>query len=159
MQLAILLINWMRGQPLAKIIASRVTYNNQRSQPESLSSVIRATMADVEQIARFEAPKFLGCYVDVLRHHFGDDLPESVSDLPDIGMMLELGVSRVTELSLMTIGLSRTSAVSLSEYISDDDLDPGQCVEWLTGAELGALDLPVLVRREIEDAMTTELAS
>ncbi|WP_145926815.1 DEAD/DEAH box helicase [Amycolatopsis orientalis] len=159
MQLAILLINWMRGRPLAQIIASRVAYNIKRPKPESLSAVIRSTMSDVEQIARFEAPKFLGCYVDILRYHFGENAPESFSELPDIGMMLELGVSRVTELSLMTIGLSRTSAVGVSEYISADDLQPDQCLEWLRDAELGALDLPVLVRREIDEVLAAALAS
>ena len=41
-------------------------------------------------------------------------------ELPDIAMLLELGVNRVTELSLMALGLSRSTAVALSEFIIAD---------------------------------------
>jgi hypothetical protein len=114
--------------------------------------VIRSVLDDVEQIARFEAPKYLACYLDVLRLHLrqqGTPLVE-IADLPDISLMLELGVSRPTEVSLMSLGLSRTSAIALSEFIIDDALTPAQCLQWLGARDLETLDLPVLVRREIE---------
>jgi hypothetical protein len=113
-------------------------------------SVIRSTMADVEQIVRFEAPKYLACYVDVLRYHLGDSVPEGFAQLPDIGMLLELGVSRETELSMMTLGMSRTSAIALSEYIINDNLIPEDCRTWISEHDLAGLDIPALVRKEIE---------
>lgn len=149
MQLAILLVNWMRGQPLARLIAERVQYNTRRANPQNLSAVIRDTMTDVEKYARFEAPKYLGCYVDVLRYFLGDTGQDAMAELPDIEMMLELGVSRKTELSLMTLGMSRTSAIALSEYIVADNLTPEECVDWIRQRDLTSLDVPELVRREI----------
>lgn len=113
-------------------------------------------MGDVEQFARFEAPRYLSCYVDVLRFHLGERAETILGGLPDIEMMLELGVSRVTELSLMTLGMSRTTALMLSEYIVADDLSPEECLDWVAQRDLASLDLPELVRREIARHKTND---
>jgi hypothetical protein len=155
MQLAILLVSWMRGHPLSRLIKERVEFNARRPKPDKLPAVIRSTMADVESIARFQAPKYLGCYVDVLRLHLEQTgrHEQLELDLPDLGMMLELGVSRTTELSLMTLGLSRTSAIALSEYIIADSLSPAECRNWLSSRPIDGMDLPELVRREIQQVI------
>ena len=62
-QLALLIVNWMQGYPLARIISSREQYYGS----DDLAGLIRNSMKDVEEIARFQAPKFLACYVDLLR--------------------------------------------------------------------------------------------
>ncbi len=152
--LALLVVHWMRGAPLARIIADRLRYLEERDRPYRTQNVIRECMSDVEQIARFEAPKLLACYLDVLRFHLAAlGLEDQMGELPDVAMLLELGVSRTTELSLVTLGLSRTSAISLSEYIVEDELAPVGCVAWLRSAELESLDLPELVRIEIRSML------
>lgn len=151
-QLAILVTRWMQGLPLSRLVNERVEYFRQSGRTESTSNVIRSVLDDIEQIARFEAPKYLACYLDVLRLHLqqrGTPLV-AATDLPDISLMLELGVSRPTEVSLMSLGLSRTSAIALSEFIIDDVLTPAQCLEWIRARDLETIDLPMLVRREIE---------
>jgi hypothetical protein len=65
-------------------------------------------------------------------------------------MMLELGVSRVTEVSLMALGLSRTSVVALSEFIVADDLSREDVRSWVNEHREVRDGLPALVRREIE---------
>jgi len=161
-QLAMLIINWMRGLPLARIIASRIAFEATRGQ-ENTPKFIRDTMTDVEQIARFQAPKYLACYQDLLRFYatsLGGPLPQRL-DL-DVSMMLELGVSRVTEVSLMSLGLSRTTTTALAELIIQDDMTPAEAQRWLKEQTLDALDLPSLVRREIRNALnrpgTAEIA-
>ena len=106
-------------------------------------------MRDVEQIARFEAPKYLACYTDVLSLHL-KQLGEEAPEQPDISMMLELGVSRATEVNLMALGLSRTAAVGISEYIVADDLDREQVIEWVRANSELLNELPALVRKEID---------
>ena len=71
--------------------------------------------------------------------------------LPDIEMLLELGVSTRTEVSLLTLGLSRTSAVELFAHIADDELSPEECRSWLAAQDLARLDVPELVRREVDE--------
>lgn len=146
--LALLITNWMRGYPLARLIASRLGWLERNGRDYRLPNEIRDVMRDVEQVARFQAPKYLACYSDVLAlrlQQIGEQLP----DRPDISMMLELGVSRVTELSLMASGLSRTSAVALSEFIVADDLSRPQVTEWINANQETIVGLPALVRREI----------
>ena len=149
--LALLITRWMSGAPLARLISDRVAFEESRPRPPKLATTIRNTMADVEKIARFEAPKYLACYLDLLRYEFARrGITDQLVDLPDVAMLLELGVSRTTELSMIALGLSRTTAVALSEHVIDDELGTEQCLEWLRQRDLGALALPVLVQHEIE---------
>lgn len=149
--LALLITNWMRGYPLARLIASRIEYLQKHNREYKLPNEIRDVMRDVEQVARFQAPKFLACYTDVLALHYRQDGRTDVPELPDISMMLELGVSRITEVSLMALGLSRTSAVALSEFIVADELGRDGVVEWVRENKELQEGLPALVRREIDD--------
>lgn len=50
----------------------------------------------------------------------------------------------------MALGLSRTSAVALSEFIVADDLGREQVTEWVNAHRELQEGLPALVRREID---------
>lgn len=147
--LALLFVEWMKGKPLAVLITSRIRYLIRARKRVNLPSEIRKVLKDVEQYARFEGPLFLACYADVLNEAIP---PSSEHDeARDIAMMMELGVSRVTEVSMMSLGLSRTSVVALSEYIVPDDLTPELSLAWIASRDIAALDLPALVVAEIQD--------
>jgi hypothetical protein len=150
--LAMLITNWMRGHSLSRLIAERVSYlRRKRGRTEGLAATIRNTMDDVEQIARFEAPKYLSCYGDIIALHLeqiGES--EAISEMPDINKMLELGVSRESEVSMLELGLSRASAVFLAEYLTDDDLTPVGALDWLANLNHETLNSPVLIREDIE---------
>jgi hypothetical protein len=155
--LAILMRDWMRGRPLPALIKARIKYERSKksaSEETVVAAAIRNTMRDVEQFARFEAPKYLTCYLDILLQFI--DSSKADVRLPDIDleMMLEMGVSRPTELSMMTLGLSRSSAVALEPNVLDDALDREGALEWLRKADLGDYDLPALVVAEIEAVLT-----
>jgi hypothetical protein len=145
-QLALLIVEWMRGYPLARIIKSRENYYGSND----LANLIRNTMKDVEEIARFQAPKYLSCYVDLLRVYLKrvqrHDLLER---LFDINILLEFGVSQQTQLSLIGLGLSRSSAITLSELITDDSLNEMGCIRWLKENDWMTNDMPSLIKREI----------
>jgi hypothetical protein len=149
--LAMLVVSWMRGYPLKRLISERWQYLTGKNSPKGLSTVIREVMKDVEEIGRFQAPKFLACYVDVLKQHLTTlgrtDL--ITSDL-DINILLEFGVPGGTQLSLMGLGMSRTSALALAEFIASDELNEEQSVAWLRDNNWRTLNLPKLVKFEIE---------
>jgi hypothetical protein len=150
-QIAYLIQGWMRGFPLAQLIASRLRFRGNPNDEREIASVIRETMADVEQVARFEAPKYLACYLDVLAFNLHERGREDVAaTMPDLNMMLELGVSRATEVSLMALGLSRTSVIAISQFIIEDELTREEALTWLRAQELEVLDIPALVREEID---------
>jgi hypothetical protein len=149
-QLAILVVHWMRGMPLSVLISERYRFERGRNAKASIGVVIRDVMRDVETIARFSAPKYLSCYLDILQYHLDRiGVEYNRAGFVDVTMMLELGVSRATDVSLMAIGLSRTAAIALSEYIVEDDLNPEQVLAWLRARNLYGFSLPELVLREI----------
>jgi hypothetical protein len=153
-QIAFLLVDWMRGQPLARLIDKRYQYLRTRpGLPPKLAQVIRETMSDVEQIARFKAPKYLACYADIVLEHVGP--ADEASTSPDVTMMLELGVSSRTQVSLMSLGLTRGATIGIAAQILPDDFTPSQARVWLDAADIDALPLPILVKREIEMLRST----
>jgi hypothetical protein len=152
-QLAILIVEWMRGSRLAYLIAKRIEINTKRGD-RAVARDIRAVMKDIDEFARFSAPRYLACYLDILKFHLkqaGRD--DEIDDLPDVAMMLELGVARTTEVSMMALGLSRASAVELEDHITEDELSPDECLVWLRDANIEGYGLPRLVEREIAEAL------
>ncbi len=153
---ALVVIEWMKGFTLARIIESRIRYHKKHGREVPLSEVIRNTMKLVEDVARFRAPKYFAAYVDVLKYHLAEiGQKELYTDDVDIGFALEFGVSTRTLLSLMQLGLSRMSAAALYQIIVTDDLDQEGCKAWVRerNAQLDALDLPTLVVKEIREKL------
>lgn len=151
-RLSVLLLNWMRGRPIPWLVNERIDYERSRK-PDSFSSAkcIRAVLDDVEQVARFRAPKYLACYadiVDVIAPPVAGGTPR-----PDVTMMLELGVSRGTDVSLMSLGLSRTATTHISEFIADGHLTPMEALHWLAEQNLSSLGVPAMIVREVEDVV------
>ncbi|EPF2603502.1 TPA: DEAD/DEAH box helicase [Yersinia enterocolitica] len=147
---ALLVVNWMRGYPLARLISERIGYYKRKKKEYKEPSVIRNVMEDVERIARYQAPKLLSCYNDLLKNYYiSIDRLDLVEKIEDIGVYLELGVSIKTQISLISIGFSRTSAVMISEYITNDDYDEISCIKWIEENSKYLEDLPALVKLEI----------
>lgn len=150
---AILIREWMRGRPLPVLISKRIDYekktNPGKNEDTLVAAAIRNTMRDVEQFARFQAPKYLTCYADILEFHLAESKSEVKVPEMDLSMMLEMGVARTSELSMMTLGLSRASAIALEKYVVPDALTRDECIRWLAEQDLDALDVPALVREEI----------
>lgn len=64
-------------------------------------------------------------------------------------MLLELGVSRPSEVVLMSLGLSRSAMVTVAAYVTSDNWISEECLEWLRGQSVEGLDIPVLLQKEI----------
>ncbi|MGP5073548.1 hypothetical protein ACTXI0_14215, partial [Arthrobacter rhombi] len=72
-------------------------------------------------------------------------------------MMLELGVSRESEVILMSMGLSRTATVAIAEHIGVDKWSRAEALAWLTHQNLDGLGIPVLIQREIKTVIESAL--
>ncbi|WP_050418886.1 DEAD/DEAH box helicase [Bradyrhizobium tropiciagri] len=146
-----LVIEWMRGLPLSRIIDNQIRYWARRRPSKSVTSIIRETMERVERVARFETPKYLHAYLDILRTVLiargrEDILPPT----EDFWLYLEFGVSKRTQLSLMSLGLSRSSVTSLSNFITEDNFSEAACLNWLAVNDWREFGLARLVEMEIE---------
>jgi superfamily II DNA/RNA helicase len=153
---ALIVVKWLKGYSLARIIRDSIDWHLEAGRSFKLPDLIRGTMELVEQIARFRAPKYFSAYMDVLNLHLREiGRGDLISEGLDIGTQLEFGVSSVTLLSLMELGLSRMSAVALYEKIARDDLSKGGCVEWIAErvAQFPALGIPTLITREVRERL------
>ncbi len=149
-QLANLVVNWMKGMPLARLIEQRATGKT------PIAKAIRDVMADIETVARFQAPKYLSCYSDVLVAYAAERGLHDVGHGQDITMLLELGVSRPSEVVLMALGLSRTATIALSQYVTVDNWTSSQSREWLARQNIEGMDIPVLIQQEIINLIDAE---
>jgi hypothetical protein len=149
-------VQWLKGYSLAKMIRDSIKWHNENGRDYKLPLLIRQTMERVEQIARFRAPKYLSAYMDVLRIFLTEiDRKDLIDDDIDIGTQLEFGVSTRTLISLMELGLSRMSAVTLYEKIARDDLTREGCLAWVFERrdQLDDLDIPSIILREIREKL------
>lgn len=157
--LALLVAHWMRGYPLSRLISDRISAYLRRNAEVKIAETIRGVMVDVEQVARFQAPRLMGCYRDLLQFVLLEQgRQDLVSEYPDLSLFLEYGVAQQTQISLITAGLSRTSTIALSELIASDSLSQTAVRNWLI--ENGRLwresALSPLVKREVQRLLSEE---
>lgn len=149
LSLSRLIVHWMRGVPLSVIIDNRARWQRDQGKEVSYPSLIRQVMADVEEIARFEAPRYLSCYADVVAQAAGELGRQINVDAVDIEMMLEFGVPRLTDMSFISIGLSRATTRAIAELLLDPALSPADCTAWIENVDVEQLELPAFAAREI----------
>ena len=143
-QIAALVINWMKGMPLSRLIEQR------ESERTPLPKAIRDVMSDIETVVRFQSAKYLACYNDVLATFAEQQGATDAVPAFDVTMMLELGVSRPSQVVLMSMGLSRTATLAISSFIGPDEWTTQEARAWLRAMNFGSLDIPAALRREIE---------
>ncbi len=147
---ASLVVLWMRGYPLHRIIDRQISYWRKRDPNKKDPAIIRETLEHVEKIARFETPKYLHCYIDVLIFFLKGEGQAALADgIQDFWLFLEFGVSKRTQLSLMSLGLSRSSVTAISEFIIGDELDETACLDWLATNRWDEYGLTRLVELEV----------
>jgi hypothetical protein len=153
---ALIVMQWLKGFSLATMIRRNIEYHLKNGRKFKLPILIRQTMDLVERIARFQAPKYLSAYMDILHLHLREiGRLDLIDHELDIGTQLEFGISSRTLLSLMELGLSRMSAVALYEKIARDDLSKEECSAWVAerAPQLEGLDIPTIILREVRQKM------
>jgi hypothetical protein len=154
---AILVTDWMRGMPLAVLIGQAEQYWKKKGKVKAVDTIVREVMKDVEEFARFKFAKYSSCYVDVLRIALKTlEKTELARKIPTLNMWLEFGVSQKTQVSLISLGLSRNTAITLSELIRDEDFSKADCVEWLSRTDFTELALSPIVVAEINTKLKAQ---
>ena len=148
---ALLVCNWMRGYGLARIISDNINYHMRNDRNVNKACIIRNTMQDIEDYARFRFLKYISCYNAVLIQAFKmRNQIDLIDMIPNLNLQLEFGVSKQTQVSLMGLGLSRNTVILLDEYISNENLSPAECIKWLRNAALDSYNLNEINIREIK---------
>jgi superfamily II DNA/RNA helicase len=148
-----LALRWMRGDPLPELISDAYAYRQkvQKKGEPNIATVIRSVMSDIESDLRFRYVKFLGCYIDILRQALNDTGNEKyIASIPSLPLYLELGASSKTMVSLVGMGLSRTTAGVIARKAANPSMGPSEVEEWLLKQNLEGLGISGICIREVE---------
>jgi hypothetical protein len=120
---------WIREYPLKALIDSYIHYLNKENKFKDINSCVRKVVDEIDHILTYKYAKYLKCYIDILKFHLKSlNINTKVIDL---STFLEFGAYNLTTLSLIDMGLSRTTAIRLRRLIRHDDLNITQCEQWL----------------------------
>lgn len=151
---AVLILNWMQGYTLSRLIEDAIKYNLEEHRDKgkklkNIHAIIRDTMREVEEFARFKAPKYISCYTDILKIFLAEQklLHLYPKDYP-FDLFLEFGVMSNTLLSLVGLGLSRMSATELGNVILSSELGKDAVLKWIVD-NLDQKEIPEFVKREV----------
>ncbi|MFA5138344.1 MAG: DEAD/DEAH box helicase [Elusimicrobiota bacterium] len=147
---------WIHDTPLKRMIEEKIVYQKQKDEFESVGKSIRELTETIETDLRYRYVKHLRAYNDVLAVALKDaGFPELVEKLHPLHLYLECGASDPVALNLISLGLSRTTALLLKRKVVgfSENPTPEECMNVLRGADLAALDLPGLCLRELRDLL------
>lgn len=154
---ALLIINWMQGRPLSYIISSSyASYqkNDKYKKIKTLPIVIRECMDNVENFARFRFAKDSSCYIDILRFFLGQTSKSYlIEKIPELNLWLEFGVSQKTHLSLLSLGLTRSTVTEISDYIPSSNMNKKEALNWLNTFDFSAIEISPIVYNDIKKTL------
>ncbi len=150
---------WIHEAPLSRIIANELAYREAEAAKElpptkvNVRNLIYGIIDTMERELRFRYVKYLRAYNDVLAQALRDRDDNEVADqLPPFHLYLESGAFRPVPINLMSLGLTRVTALLLTKRIVlSTDSTPEECLRRCRQAIANApqLALSRTVRREI----------
>lgn len=157
MSRSILVTEWMRGYGLARIINDNIKWNKDHDTNKKLATIIRDTMREIEEFARFKFLKYTTCYLDVLKYYFEcTNNSEAINQIPQISLWLEFGASKSTQISLMSMGFTRTAALELSDLMVADDYDKAKCINWFNKNDVHSMDISPTILQEVDKILSLQ---
>lgn len=127
-----LVLNWMKGRPLALLIQDSINYYKRVNSKKSIDTICREVMEEIENFVRFRFVKDTSCYIDILKYYLNQiDRKDLIDTIPDLAMWLEFGVCEETQITLLTLGFSRQAAIDITDLIPNSNYGKTECIEWL----------------------------
>ncbi|WP_292083462.1 MULTISPECIES: DEAD/DEAH box helicase [unclassified Brevundimonas] len=150
--LAIIVLRWMKGHPLPRIIQNQLNRNPEKNRRE----VVRETLELVEKRVRYDCWRLFSCYGSVLSAVLIDlGRTDLVEAMPPIPLFLEVGASDRTTISLMSAGIPRAIAMRLADFPKQPLVDVEAARRWLRTAPLADYGLSPLLMKEVRDVIDT----
>ncbi len=145
--IAVLALKWMKGLPLPRIVQDQLN-RNPAKEPRF---IVRETLELIEKQVRFQCVRLLGCYQAVLIQLLNDTgRVDLARDVPDMALYLEMGAADRTSISLMSLGISRPTAIQLARQATSRSLDVEATLVWLASRPTAVAKLSTVAREEVE---------
>ncbi|MCK5490876.1 MAG: hypothetical protein KAI67_03470, partial [Candidatus Pacebacteria bacterium] len=117
-------LDWIRGMPLNQMINKHLAYLKKRNKTEKLTVIktnsgIRDLFGNIENNVRFKLVKYINCYNNIVMEVCHQrDKPELIEQVPvHLPLFLEVGASDPIQLKLISLGLSRITAIEVAKKI------------------------------------------
>ncbi len=148
---------WIHDEPLSSIISKEVSYRRSEASKNEVkfnpSRVIYGVVYTIESVIRFRYVRNLRAYHDVLGQALRiRGAPEADSLVP-MHLFLECGASKLVTLNLISLGISRMTALLLEKRITlSGSSTPEQCLKLCRDAIFNApnMKIPAIARREVD---------
>lgn len=147
--ISFLAYNWIWGRPLGELIAKRVNYVRTDKPDEKASKIIREYLDILDQDIRFKMVKYFSAYNDVLRLVLAR---KGVNvELESYHIYLEFGSCNKKALNIMAMGLSRFTALHLTNLVDcfPESSDIDDCFDKIKSLDVRNLQIPSLCKQEI----------
>lgn len=148
-------VQWVYNQPLREIIRQDLANPVHPRGPQTTTARIRALMEHIEVQLRFRLVKYFIAHTSILDHILrGRDDAATADALEPFHVYLECGASDRVALSMIALGLSRSTALALRDKVQfPDEASPEDCLAKLATLNLAKLNIPALCQREVKDLL------
>jgi len=126
---AVLSSQWINEYHIGQLIQNQIDYEKKVNKFSNVNRCVRDIVDIIERTITYKYSKYLKCYNDILEFHLKELKVEAT--VLNLSAYLELGAYRPTTLSLLSFGLSRTTAIRIRTLIGDDNLGRSDCRKWL----------------------------
>lgn len=144
--------HWMWGKPLGELLSKRVNFVREKQPNKKASTIIRDYLNVLDHDIRFKLVKYFSAYNDVLKLVLtarGVDLDDI--EIEPYHIYLEFGSCKKEALNIMAMGLSRFTALHLSNVSNAipaiTDID--DYFNKLKSINVRRLNMPSLCKQEI----------
>lgn len=149
--MAFLALRWMQGMSIRDLVRARLEFKKIPDEVKVVNEEIRDLFREIEDDIRYLYVKYTGIYIQVLAQILIEKgHTQRAEMLLPIHMFLEFGASERVLINLMSLGLSRTSAILLKRTISlDPNMTLQECKNYLDAVNLSRIAIPAICRAEI----------
>lgn len=126
---AVISSQWINENPISFLIQERINYEKKENKFVSVNKCVRSIVDEIERVITFKYSKYLKCYTDILGYFL--IFTEKKVNLINLSAYLELGAYHLTTLSLLSFGVSRTTAIRLRIIIGNNNLNRTECRNWI----------------------------
>jgi hypothetical protein len=148
---AYLALVWMKGMPIHDLINARLEFKKTPDDEKIVNEEIRDLFREIEEELRYRYVKYTNIYLQVLSAILIEKgFNQRAEKLLPIHMFLEFGASDKSLINLMSLGLSRTSAILLKRTVSlGSELTTQECKRYLDAVNLSRIAIPAICKAEI----------
>jgi hypothetical protein len=148
---AFLALRWMRGMPIRDLVKARLEFKKIPNDEKLINEEIRDLFREIEEELRYLYVKYTSIYLQVMTFILNEqDKAELASKLLPLHMFLEFGASNRVLINLMSLGLSRTSAILLFRTVSlPSGMTLQECKRYLEAVNLSRIAIPPICKAEI----------